>query len=228
MKYIKRFNEEVKEKSIEDWCKEFYIKKYEIVDGLVNVNGGISMPNRNLIEIPIKFGIVDGYFYCYHNKLTSLEGGPKEVYGGFDCQNNKLLTLEGSPMEVGDQFYCQRNELTSLIGSPSKVGYSFNCSSNELTSLIDGPKEARGVFNCQNNKLLTLEGAPIKIYGTFKCENNPVYILIKLFGSFDKYKISIEDYKYLRGDKIYKKRLEKACVDAGIKMPGAIYGYEYI
>ena len=36
----------------------------------------------------IKFGKVDGWFYCDNNQLVSLEGCPFSV-GGFYCRNNK-------------------------------------------------------------------------------------------------------------------------------------------
>ncbi len=46
---------------------------------------------------------VDGREFCesHTNKLTSLEGAPKEVGGDFVCSKNKLTSLEGAPKEVG-------------------------------------------------------------------------------------------------------------------------------
>ena len=38
--------------------------------------------------------------------------------GSFNCANNKLTSLEGAPREVGGSFYCYNNNLTSLEGLP--------------------------------------------------------------------------------------------------------------
>ena len=53
--------------------------------------------------------VINEGFSCYNNKLTSLEGSPKEVNGDFSCHNNQLTSLEGSPKEVGGSFYCHNN-----------------------------------------------------------------------------------------------------------------------
>ena len=33
--------------------------------------------------------MINGSFYCYDNKLTSLEGSPEIVKGNFTCSRNK-------------------------------------------------------------------------------------------------------------------------------------------
>ena len=38
--------------------------------------------------------IVEGYFSCTHNQLTSLEGCPKIVGGNFWCFDNKVQFTE--------------------------------------------------------------------------------------------------------------------------------------
>ena len=70
-----------------DYIDKSNYKKY--VGRKVNVTGDVYLTNLNLREIPITFGKVDGNFYCYHNRLTSLSGCPSEVGGNFDCSNNK-------------------------------------------------------------------------------------------------------------------------------------------
>jgi hypothetical protein len=120
------------EKSIEDWCSKLGLKNYEIIDGVVNVNGNVNISWKGLTEIPIKFGIVTAEFNCSVNKLTSLEGSPEIVYNNFTCDNNQLITLEGAPKEVGGHFFCYNNKLISLDGGPNKVDGWFNCASNPI------------------------------------------------------------------------------------------------
>ena len=50
-------------------------------------------------------------FYCYDNKLTSLEYGPEKVDGYFGCINNQLTSLEYCPKYVGGNFYCYENNI---------------------------------------------------------------------------------------------------------------------
>jgi hypothetical protein len=49
---------------------------YEIVDGVVNVEGDVNIL-KEMTEIPFKFGIVSGSFFCNNTKITSCEGGPE-------------------------------------------------------------------------------------------------------------------------------------------------------
>ena len=53
----------------------------------------------------LRIGTVD----CSVNKLTSLEGSPKNVLGYFICSYNKLTSLEGAPSSVGEDFICNNN-----------------------------------------------------------------------------------------------------------------------
>jgi hypothetical protein len=162
IKTFNKFNESISD--INQLCKKYGIRNYTIVDGLVNVDGGVNLYSRRLTQLPVRFGIVTGFF---------------------DCGNNKLTTLEGSPKEVGGYFVCSSNKLTDLTGSPNTVGGYFDCSNNELTSLEGSPKEVYGGdFDCSNNyKLRSLEGAPELIEGEFYCEKTPVY---SIFQSNDK------------------------------------------
>ena len=52
--------------------------------GLVDVKGSFNCYQQSLTDFRgVKFGVVDGYFYCYDNQLTSLVGAPQEVGGSF-------------------------------------------------------------------------------------------------------------------------------------------------
>jgi hypothetical protein len=141
----------MQERSIEDWCEYFDFKKYEIIDGVLNVNGNVILQECGLKKIPIQFGIVNGYFHCPYNELITLKGSPIEVSLHLNCYHNKLISLEGGPIKVGGNYCCEYNQLTSLEGAPKEIGQGFNCSHNILTSLENGPTKVGGNFYCKNN-----------------------------------------------------------------------------
>jgi len=139
--------------------EKYNIRNYTFNDDLsIDVNGSVSLSNKGLTILPIKFRNVKGDFTCYVNYLTSLEGSPKTVGGKFNCYDNKLTSLEGCPKTVGDGFYSSSNNLTSLLGSPETVVGDFYCRNNNLTSLEGSPKTIGGNFYCDGNELTSLEG----------------------------------------------------------------------
>jgi hypothetical protein len=146
--------------------KEYFkIGDYTIKDGLINTDFNVKLIKK-VKKLPVQFGDVGGYFYCYNNQLTSLEGAPEFVGGDFYCANNQLTSLEGAPQSVGGYFYCNNNKLTSLVESPTKVGGNFVCYNNKLMSLAGAPQSVGGYFDCANNQLTSLEGAPQSV-GSF-------------------------------------------------------------
>ena len=192
-----------KKKLVSDWFKfTFDIKKIKFIEEkndkpVIDYDGDVILKCK-MSSLPIYFNRVGGYFGCFNdelttlegaprevggdficfsNKLTSLEGAPEKVGGHFDCGHNKLTSLEGSPREVGGDFSCVYNNLTSLEGSPREVGGDFSCSSNKLTSLEGAPREVGGFFSCVYNNLTSLEGAPEKVGGDFSCYNNKLTTL---------------------------------------------------
>jgi hypothetical protein len=83
---------------------------YQNSDGTWSSDKDVDLSEMSLERIPVEFKIVKGDFACNDNKLTSLEGAPKEVKGDFACNDNKLTSLEGAPKEVGGNFYCSYNK----------------------------------------------------------------------------------------------------------------------
>ena len=60
------------------------ITNYKINEDLtVDVNTGVYIDNKNLSEIPVKFGIVGRSFDCSYNKLISLEYAPEIINRDF-------------------------------------------------------------------------------------------------------------------------------------------------
>jgi len=159
-------------KEIIDICEIYCIENYTInSDGSVNVNGNVTLFNRELIKLPLKFGKVSGYFNCSLNNLISLEGCPQSVGGYFSCSNNELTTLEFCSQSVGSHFNCCSNYLTTLEGCAKSIGAGFSCSYNQLTTLEFCPQSVGGYFSCNNNKLTTLEFCPQSV-GAFNFDNN--------------------------------------------------------
>ena len=158
-----------------DWLDECTTGRWKLnpQTGLVDVDGDFDCEGQRLRDFKgVKFGMVNNYFFCYNNQLTSLEGAPQQVGSDFDCHNNQLTSLEGAPQEVGASFDCSDNSLTSLKGAPRTVSGSLYCSENSLTSLEGAPREIGGDFVCDSNQLTTLKGAPQKVEGDFYCQYN--------------------------------------------------------
>ena len=218
-------------------CRKYGIGNYNInKDGTVDVYGNVDLHDKDLKKLPVKFGKVTGYFSCFQNQLTSLDGCPNSVGDYFSCSDNQLTSLKGCPREVGHNFICRNNQLTSLEGGPEEVGGGFSCSHNKLTSLKGSPREVGGNFNCEDNQLKSLDGGPIRIgvgqiftypQDLFNCIGNPIYNVYNIFGSFKEYQDSL-DYNYLRGTDIVKSRFQEALEEIGKTVPKKIKGYNYI
>ena len=138
MRYLKIYENYQTEEKVSKICKKYGIENWSIdKDGLVDVDGDVNLENKRLAKLPLKFGIVSGAFWCYNNKLTTLEGAPYSVDDHFGCSRNDLTTLEGAPKSVSGGFWCTYNKLTTLEGAPYSVRGGFYCSNNNtLPDLI--------------------------------------------------------------------------------------------
>ena len=128
MKYLKLFEGF---ENIDEICKKYNIKDYTInTDGSIDVDRHVDLLDKGLTKLPLKFNKVNGSFYCSNNKLTSLEGCPKEVNGSFYCSNNKLTSFEYAPKIIRGIFDCIYNNIKSFEYFPSYVKSNFYCSGN--------------------------------------------------------------------------------------------------
>lgn len=110
------------------------IYNYTINDNLtVDVNGNVSLEYKTLTEIPVKFNIVNGYFDCSHNLLTSLKNSPKKV-NAFYCYNNQLTSLKYLPEIITNTLTINNNQITSLKYIPDNIQYIF-CLNNPINTL---------------------------------------------------------------------------------------------
>jgi hypothetical protein len=96
-------------------------------NGELDVVGDVELGYKNLYEIPIKFGRIDGNFDVSRNNLTTLKNAPSYVSGGFYCTYNNLTSLEYAPSYIGRVFQFEYNKLTSLEGHPKKVDGIISC-----------------------------------------------------------------------------------------------------
>lgn len=161
-------------------CKKYGIAKYEINnDGSIDVDDNVSLYDRGFDRLPIKFNKVNGFFKCYHNALTTLEGCPVEIAYDFDCSYNNLSSLEFGPVVVGGGYNCAHNNITSLQGAPSEVKYEFKAIVNELTSLEYAPKNVgRNYYFAENN-------LPSVFTKDFMRDQDKLKIFIKYQDHFD-------------------------------------------
>lgn len=56
-------------KSITNWLDKYGVENYKLVKDaqygfVVNINGNVYLGHKNLTILPVKFGVVSGYFYC--------------------------------------------------------------------------------------------------------------------------------------------------------------------
>lgn len=145
----------LKASSVEGKLKMLGIEKYQInKDGTVDVYDTVTLSNyKNLCngEIPIKFGKVEGGFYCQNLNLKSLKNCPYYVGGCFNCSNNELTSLMYGPREVISNYYCSNNKLTSLDYLASEIGLDLMVNNNKLKSLNSVSNIEGNIFCSSNN-----------------------------------------------------------------------------
>ena len=159
---------------IQNWLDEMGVEYYIINDDYsIDVKGNVFLQSKNLQLFPslIQFNKIAGDFRCDSNQLTSLKGGPRNVYGSFRCDSNQLINLKWGPKIVLFHYYCNNNKLISLKGSPKRIVF-FYCNNNELINLEYSPIKVEGDYYCHSNKLTSLKGAPKEEGHDFYCKNN--------------------------------------------------------
>ena len=124
--------------NIEEICEKYNIRNYTInEDGSIDVDGDVNLYSRGLTELPLKFNKVTSDFNCSDNKLKSLKGSPKIVFGTFRCTGCGLTSLEYSPEYIGVDFLCGYNNIKDLYGISDNIGYYFHCHHNPIESIFE-------------------------------------------------------------------------------------------
>ena len=134
MRYLKLFESF---EDIDEICKKYGIVNYTInPDESIDVkcvnDYYVNLYDKGLTKLPLKFNKIDGGFYCYNNKLTTLEGSPIEVNGGFYCNDNKLTSFEYAPKIIRGDFGCEWNNIKSFEYFPSFIKRDFWCEYNPI------------------------------------------------------------------------------------------------
>lgn len=203
------------------------------------INASLFVNNNNLTNLkggPKQIG-AEHFYFCQHNKLTSLEGC-SEIVGSLYCQYNKLTNLKKGPEKV-NSLICNHNQLTSLEGIPKEINY-LDASNNNLTSL----KELNGTkikeIRANLNNITTLKNCPI--VERYELNDNPINEILQIISdhktvgmdrSSENYLITkklIEDYDFIiNNNQIILSRFKDALEEIGIvKIPTEIKGYIYV
>ncbi len=118
---------------------------------IINVKMSVDISKNGLEIIPFQFYNINGFFYCFDNQLTSLQGCPQIVGGHFNCSHNRLTSLEYCPQYVGDSFFCQYNQLRSLEYCPQNITGILYAPINKIMSLEYFPKKINNVIYLDHN-----------------------------------------------------------------------------
>ena len=138
---------------VEEFLEKSSIFNYSINDDLsVNVNQNVNIIWENIKLIPIEFRSIEGNVVLSGNKLQSLKGLPKEIYGVLDISNNQLRTLEGCPEIVHGDFDVSDCFLKSLEFGPKKVMGDYIAERNELVDIEGIAKEIEGDLIIKDQK----------------------------------------------------------------------------
>ncbi len=181
MKRLRKYKIFESNTEIDEICRKYGIVNYTINgDNTIDVNGDVGLWDRELKSIPLNFNIVNGYFQCGRNRLTSLKGCPVRVGSWFSCSYNILTSLQYSPQYVeNDNFSCGNNRIESLQYCTKLIRGYFYCSNNNLTSLQYHPT-VYGKFFCHSNQINTFEN-----FYYFKEDidfrDNPIWDIYELF-----------------------------------------------
>jgi hypothetical protein len=118
---LKTFKSYTNEEKIMLWLEfhdtNFKNNTYTInKEGIIDVKGTVSLAHGIITKIPYQFGNIDGGFYCYNTRLTTLKNAPFEVNGDFWVQHNDLISLEYAPSYIQGNVYIFNNLRLIKIG----------------------------------------------------------------------------------------------------------------
>jgi hypothetical protein len=154
---------------IQAWLDKMKIENYIINDDLtVDVDGNVSIGERDLIRIPVQFGVIKGWFDCSSNKLKSLQGSPKDCNHVFDCSHNELTSLEFIPQNCKRVICYWNDELTSLEGAPKNAKIDSDFSKQEVEAYKNGNK----IVESRLSKFRQWTEFPIRIRYSFHFKGN--------------------------------------------------------
>jgi hypothetical protein len=178
---------------IKNACYQLGITSIVINDDLtVDVNGNVDLKDTDLIELPVKFNRINGYFdvrynqnlvntdnfpvyvkdnlfasYCGIKELTDM---PLEIGGSLDISFNELSEITFSKeratlgkCKIGLNLYAQNNYFYDLSENPFEVGQSIDLSYCKLYDMYGIQQTVNGLLNLNGNQIDTYANMPEKI-----------------------------------------------------------------
>jgi len=106
------------------WLDEHKIKNYKINnDFTIDVDSDIDLSAYSLKSLPlyIKFGTVNGNFFCNNESLTSLRGFPQKIFGLLGLGETKIKSLKSAPTSISNTLfvnsckYISRDEIIKYL-----------------------------------------------------------------------------------------------------------------
>jgi hypothetical protein len=90
----------MKKQNISMGLKEYY----QIHNDKINFHGNFRLYTTE-VELPYKFGVVEGDFYVQSNIITSLKNFPDYITGVLYIYDIPITTLEGFPKKVDNRIH---------------------------------------------------------------------------------------------------------------------------
>ena len=210
------------ESAIREWLDKMGVEDYSINgDMTVSVKGPLSLDDKNLEEIPVKFSEVGGSIDVTSNKLKRIDWAPATVNGDFDAWDNEIETLQGGPTEVKGSYDVDGNKITDLHGSPKTVGVSFIVSKNPLHGLAGCPQSVGSYFKAEACNLTEIDDLPRSVGTNIYLQGNHISSLKNI----NKFLKEVNAKNDAKGGKVV---LSANPITAGISALLAIKGFKEV
>lgn len=142
---------------IVEWLNKIHIRNYTINDDLTvdTHDDEVNITHMKLDCIPVQFNIVKGMFYCNNNNLKSLKGSPRYLIPSkyrtaFYCYENKLTSLEYCTADIEYELGCSNNNIFDLKGFPNVKEFAID--QNPINRLLDRIQDIIGDYYFERKK----------------------------------------------------------------------------
>lgn len=166
----------LKKEDIINWLNEYEIKNYIINEDLTVDAEIVSLYDKNLKDIPVKFNKVLK-FYCSNNYLTNLNNMPNECYL-IDFSHNNINDISQIPKKVVEIHANNNNiqDISPLKNISNKVKV-INLTKNNITQISSLPEFKNINYNdnhlyLSHNNITSLENIPNKLFANLYINNN--------------------------------------------------------
>ncbi len=153
-------------KKSEKMIQDYYEKRNNHYDYIVNIDGDVYLDNRKLTCLPFQFHVVCGWFTCEQNSLKNCVGFPQiynsknNIHNELRVSGNLLTSLEGLPDFLNASLLCRNNPIKSLLGVSKIINGNFDVTNCWLKDLEYGPRSVNGYYHAQGNPIKSLDFLP--------------------------------------------------------------------